>query len=91
MHGESPIGNVAGGRVEVAGNRQGFAGSPGETKTRMARRMERWIFGDFVLDLETRELVRAGRPVSLSPTAFQLLGILVEDAAGISARPATST
>jgi DNA-binding winged helix-turn-helix (wHTH) protein len=53
--------------------------------------MERWIFGDFVLDLETRELVRAGRPVSLSPTAFQLLGILVEDAAGISARPATST
>jgi predicted ATPase/DNA-binding winged helix-turn-helix (wHTH) protein len=39
--------------------------------------MERWTFGDFVLDLDARELVCAGRPVSLSPKAFQLLGQLV--------------
>ena len=41
--------------------------------------MERWTFGDFLLDLDTHELVRAGTPVSLSPKAFQLLGILVEN------------
>jgi non-specific serine/threonine protein kinase len=40
--------------------------------------MERWTFGDFVLDLDARELVRAGTPVSLSPKAFQLLGLLVQ-------------
>ena len=40
--------------------------------------MERWTFGDFALDLESRQLVRAGTPVSLSPKAFQLLGLLVE-------------
>ena len=38
----------------------------------------RWTFGDFVLDLDARELVRAASPVSLSPKAFQLLSILVE-------------
>ena len=36
--------------------------------------MECWTFGDFVLDLGSHELVRAGTPVSLSPKAFQLLG-----------------
>ena len=41
--------------------------------------MERWTFGDFVLDLDTHELVRAGAPVSLSPKAFELLDILVEN------------
>ena len=41
--------------------------------------MECWAFGDFVLDLDTHELARAGTPVSLSPKAFQLLGILVEN------------
>jgi non-specific serine/threonine protein kinase len=41
--------------------------------------MKRWIFGDFVLDFHTRELVRSGTPVSLSPKAWQLLGILVEN------------
>ena len=41
--------------------------------------MERWTFGDFLLDLDTHELVRAGAPVSLSPKALQLLGILVEN------------
>jgi non-specific serine/threonine protein kinase len=40
--------------------------------------MERWTFGDFVLDLGARELLRAGTPVSLSPKAFKLLGLLVE-------------
>ena len=40
--------------------------------------MQRWTFGDFVLDLDARELVRAGTPVSLSPKALQLLGLLVE-------------
>ena len=41
--------------------------------------MERWTFGNFLLDLDTHELMRAGTPVSLSPKAFQLLGILVEN------------
>jgi TolB-like protein/cytochrome c-type biogenesis protein CcmH/NrfG len=41
--------------------------------------VERWSFGEFVLDLNTHELARAGTPVSLSPKAFQLLGILVEN------------
>ena len=41
--------------------------------------MERWTFGDFVLDLDAHELLRAGTPVSFSPKAFQLLGILVEN------------
>jgi predicted ATPase/DNA-binding winged helix-turn-helix (wHTH) protein len=40
--------------------------------------MPRWTFGDFVLDLDGRQLLRAGTPVSLSPKALQLLGILVE-------------
>jgi DNA-binding winged helix-turn-helix (wHTH) protein len=34
-------------------------------------------FGDFVLELEARELRRRDRPVPLSPKAFQLLEILV--------------
>ena len=38
----------------------------------------RWTFGEFTLDLDARELSRAGAPVSLSPKAFQLLGILVD-------------
>jgi len=37
----------------------------------------RGAFGDFVLDLESRELWRAGEPVHLSPKAFQLLELLV--------------
>jgi predicted ATPase/DNA-binding winged helix-turn-helix (wHTH) protein len=41
--------------------------------------MECWTFADFVLDLATHELTRSGTPVSLSPKAFQLLGILVEN------------
>ena len=34
-------------------------------------------FGPFVLDPDTRELLRAGVPVSLSPKAFELLCLLV--------------
>ena len=41
--------------------------------------MECWTFADFVLNLDTHELVRAGTPVSVSPKALQLLGILVEN------------
>ena len=41
--------------------------------------MASWSFGDFVLDLDAHELVRAGTPVSISPKAFQLLGILVKN------------
>ena len=38
-----------------------------------------WTFGDFVLDLDAHELLQAGTPVSLSPKAFQLLGLLVKN------------
>lgn len=37
----------------------------------------RVTFGEFVLDVETRELLRGRTPIALSPKAFQLLGILV--------------
>ena len=36
-------------------------------------------FGEFMLDTATRELLRNGRPVHLSPKAYQLLSILVKD------------
>ena len=39
--------------------------------------MTRVAFGEFVLDSDTRELLRAGRAVHLSPKAFQLLEALV--------------
>ena len=35
-------------------------------------------FGEFVLDLDTRELRRGSTPVPLSPKAFQLFALLVE-------------
>lgn len=41
--------------------------------------MKRWTFGEFVLDLDRRELGRHGTPVPLSPKALQLLGVLVEN------------
>jgi DNA-binding winged helix-turn-helix (wHTH) protein len=37
-----------------------------------------WHFGDCVFDAPARELVRAGRPVALSPKAFELLVLLIE-------------
>ena len=37
----------------------------------------RVAFGDFVLDLDARELCRQGRPIPLTPKAFQLLEVLV--------------
>jgi non-specific serine/threonine protein kinase len=40
----------------------------------------RWKFGDFVMDLGTRELGRENRPVALSPKAFELLGLLIANA-----------
>ena len=36
-------------------------------------------FGDFVLDMERRELLRRGEPVHLPPKTFQLLQILAEE------------
>ena len=39
----------------------------------------RLSFGDFVLDTDTRELTRKTQPVHLSPKAFQLLHVLVEN------------
>lgn len=38
----------------------------------------RWAFGDSEVDLEARELRRAGRPVELEPRAFDLLALLLE-------------
>ena len=38
----------------------------------------RWTFGEFTLDLDARELLQAGAPVSLSPKAFEALSLLVE-------------
>ena len=35
------------------------------------------VFGDFVLDLDARELRRGGEPILLSPKAYQLLEVLV--------------
>src|SRR5262245_8898111 len=37
----------------------------------------RFQFGDCVLDLDTRELSRAGRPVHIEPKAFRLLELLL--------------
>ena len=36
-------------------------------------------FGDFVFDSDTRELLRGGNRVTLSPKAFQLLEVLIEN------------
>jgi DNA-binding response OmpR family regulator len=36
-------------------------------------------FGPFTLDLDTRQLVRAGRDVHLTPKAFDLLATLAVD------------
>jgi DNA-binding winged helix-turn-helix (wHTH) protein len=36
-------------------------------------------FGDLIFDSETRELLRRGQPVTLSPKAFQLLKALIEN------------
>jgi DNA-binding winged helix-turn-helix (wHTH) protein len=35
-------------------------------------------FGEFVVDFETRQLLRAGQPVHLTPKAYQLLALLVD-------------
>src|SRR5688572_17785657 len=64
------------------GNGRDSAGSWAGSRSELeSAPMGRWTFGDFVLDLDARELVRAGLPVALSPKALQLLGILVESQA----------
>ncbi len=40
----------------------------------------RRAFGDFVFDSGTKELLRGGAPVTMSPKAFQLLELLIESA-----------
>jgi DNA-binding winged helix-turn-helix (wHTH) protein len=39
----------------------------------------RYAFSDLVLDGDTRQLLRAGRPLSLSPKAFDLLELLLRE------------
>jgi DNA-binding response OmpR family regulator len=39
----------------------------------------RVAFGEFVFDSDTRELLRGGTRVTLSPKAFQLLEVLIEN------------
>ncbi len=36
-----------------------------------------WLFGDFTLDQERRQLLRAGNPFSLEPKAYELLSLLL--------------
>jgi DNA-binding winged helix-turn-helix (wHTH) protein len=38
----------------------------------------RWLFGDFVLDQERRQLLRAGVPLPLELKAYELLSLLVD-------------
>src|SRR6476660_5365864 len=42
--------------------------------------MGAYKFGEFVLDSDTRELLRDGSPLHLSPKAFQLIEELVRNA-----------
>jgi Tol biopolymer transport system component/DNA-binding winged helix-turn-helix (wHTH) protein len=37
-----------------------------------------WVFGDFELDQEQRQLLRSGTPVPLEPKAYELLCLLME-------------
>jgi hypothetical protein len=37
----------------------------------------RWLFGDFTLDQERRQLLRAGSPLLLTPKAYELLSLLL--------------
>lgn len=39
----------------------------------------RWCFGDFVLDSEARQLLRAGREIHLQPRTFDLLELLLRE------------
>jgi hypothetical protein len=36
-----------------------------------------WVFGDFALDQERRQLLRAGMPLALEPKAYDLLSLLL--------------
>ena len=50
--------------------------------------MAQWAFGEFVLDLDGRRLLRAGAVVALSPKALTLLGVLVEQRPGAVSKQA---
>jgi len=36
-----------------------------------------WLFGDFTLDADRRQLLRAGMPIRLEPKAYELLSLLI--------------
>ena len=45
----------------------------------MSLEIKRFEFGDFLLDAKEKFLRRGGKPLSIAPTAFELLLILVEN------------
>jgi DNA-binding winged helix-turn-helix (wHTH) protein len=46
----------------------------------------RLTFGEFVFDRDTREVIRSGRPLTISPKAFTLLDLLIESRPGAISR-----
>lgn len=49
-------------------------------KARQANTQRHYIFGDLVVDLDRRQVLRGDRPIDLTPTEFRLLQCLVENA-----------
>ena len=43
-------------------------------------------FGPFVLDHDTRQLTRDGRPIHISPKAFELLAVLIQERPNVLAK-----
>lgn len=70
-------------RLHAAVKRQEFGRRGQEAhaynRARSRARVSALLFGDFVLDLDARELRRGGEPMLLSPKAFQLLEVLVSN------------
>ena len=49
-------------------------------KTRQANTQRHYIFGDLIVDLDRRQVLRGERQIDLTPTEFRLLQCLVENA-----------
>lgn len=49
-------------------------------KTRQSNAQRHYIFGELVVDLDRRQVLRGERPIDLTPTEFRLLQCLVENA-----------
>ena len=49
-------------------------------KARQANTQRHYIFGELVVDLDRRQVLRGDRPIDLTPTEFRLLQCLVENA-----------